>query len=151
MKPFSSALGAFIIVLFAFTASAQEISDKSPLGFSIESVSISKEALSSVFELKTGGRVDLTLGENGSFSGILMHNSSKKGNLNTVMIRSLADDNSVMQITRQEQEVNHFRYVGRVLNKNKEEGYKITCDDEGHYFLTRFDASKLIEDCNNTH
>jgi hypothetical protein len=151
MKPISSAFAAIIIVLFAFTASAQEISEKSPLGFSIESVSISKEELSSVFELKTGNRIDFNLGENRIFSGIVMHHTSKKGNLNSVMIRSADDENSVMQITRQELEANQFKYVGRILNKTKEEGYKITCDDDGTYSLTRFDASKLIEDCNNTH
>lgn len=151
MKPFSSALAAITIILFALSASAQELSDKSPLGFSTTSVSISAEEISSVFQMKSGSKVDFQLGENNSFSGIVMHNSPKKGNLHTVMIRSLEDDHSVMQISRQERENNQYKYVGRILNKNKEEGYKITCDEQGAYYLTRFDASKLIEDCNNTH
>ena len=148
MKPIVRPAALMIALFCSFLFAAAQNNTKPQLfGNFPKSIPVSVDKLEKPFQVAEGQYVSITLSSGFIFSGKVISNVRKYKNLHTVMISSPSFDNSIFQISRQTNKDNSFSYVGRILNDRKADGYKLAQENDGKYYLTKFDASDILPFC----
>jgi hypothetical protein len=111
-----------------------------------QTISLDKNILANAIASTEGSTVTLQLSNDFTFTGTVFSNQVKYNNLQTMMIRSSENSNSIFQISKITNEDNTISYVGRLLNKDAADGYQLKNNNE-NYSLQKFEALKLLEPC----
>ncbi len=145
LAPYACAL---LCTLFATTAFSQGSAVK-PKQFDNypKVINCSPAELGRAFTFSKGQSASLSFSDNFSFSGSVTDNTVKYSNLQTVVLRSPAFNNSVFAISKRIEADNSITYVGRIINKNYFDGYELKRDLSGNYQLIKIETDKVIQDC----
>ena len=110
------------------------------------SIKIPESALSNAITRARGQQAQIVLGEL-NFSGEVVSNSQVFENLQTIIIKSPAYNNAVLQISKQTMQDKTVNYVGRIFSEGSADGYHIKRGSDGAYSLQKFDAAVIKQDC----
>jgi hypothetical protein len=116
-----------------------------------EKTQVAIATLATSMELKEGSEMSIKLAEGLEFKGKVISNIQKYHNLRSVLIQSENMENTVFQISAQLNDDKTISYVGKILSQGSAEGLKLSTDDKGNYFLTKFETSNILQDCSYTH
>lgn len=151
MKKLKNATLSLLFVMSCTAAMSQNAAKKELFGAFSQVISCDVQLLAKTFNFKEGQPVNLQLASNFNFSGKVISNVQKYPNLQSVVIRSDNFEDALFMISKQIMEDHSIAYVGRILCKDKADGYKIARDEKGNYQLVKFDASQLVQDCTYNH
>ncbi len=111
-----------------------------------ETISLSKTIITDAFSYNTGTAVSISLSSNFKFAGTVISNQQKYDNLQTIMIRSSENNESVFQISKITNKDKSISYAGLIINNNAADGYIIK-NNNGIYSLQKFESGKILEPC----
>ncbi len=111
-----------------------------------ETISLSKTIITDAFTYNTGTAVSLSLSSNFKFAGTVISNQQKYDNLQTIMIRSSDNNESIFQISKITNKDKSISYAGLIINNNAADGYIIK-NNNGIYSLQKFESGKILEPC----
>lgn len=151
MKTFRTVTLLLLMGLAVNPAISQSISKNNFFKSLPEKTQVSSTILASTMELQEGSELNIKLAEGIEFKGRVISNIQKYHNLRNVLIQSENPENTVFQISRQLNADKSISYVGKMLSPGSAEGLKISTDDKGNYFLTKFETSNILQDCSYTH
>ncbi len=110
-------------------------------------LSISETTLQKIFDLEGNQDAVIDFGSNLVFPCKVIKNEAKYSNLQTVIIRSHAFNNSMMQVSKVINEDRSITYTGRIINEKAADGYEIKQTGRGAYQLRKFETDKILEGC----
>ncbi|MBC7866076.1 MAG: hypothetical protein H7X88_00965 [Gloeobacteraceae cyanobacterium ES-bin-316] len=140
----------FVLCLTTAAVTAQQKNtDRSPsfANFSA-TIQLSENTLSNALSLSKGQEALLNLGNDFIFPGTVLSNENVFHNLQTIIIRSSAYNNAVLQISRQLNEDKSISYAGRIFGNGSADGYELKKSSDGNYILQKFETGKILQDCN---
>jgi hypothetical protein len=144
MKLFNKSM---LIVLFSVLTSSTFAQTKQKLFAQYpEIISLSNATITDALSYNTGAAVSLSLSSNFIFAGTVISNQQKYDNLQTIMIRSSENNQSVLQISKITNKDNSISFAGILINKDAADGYVIK-NNNGIYSLQKFEADKILEPC----
>ncbi len=111
-----------------------------------ETISLSKTIITDAFSYNTGTAVSISLSSNFKFAGTVISNQQKYDNLQTIMIRSSENNESIFQISKITNKDKSISYAGLIINNNAADGYIIK-NNNGIYSLQKFESGKILEPC----
>jgi hypothetical protein len=111
------------------------------------SIDLSESVLSNAINISKGQQADLQFGNNFNFSGTVISNEQVYSNLQTMMIRSAAYNNALLQISRLVNKDNSISYAGRIFSPGSADGYEIKRTADGNYHLQKFETARILEVC----
>jgi hypothetical protein len=111
-----------------------------------EKISLSKTIITDAFSYNTGTAVSISLSSNFKFAGTVVSNQQKYDNLQTIMIRSSENYESIFQISKITNKDKSVSYSGLIINNNAADGYIIK-NNNGIYSLQKFESDKILEPC----
>ncbi len=138
-----------LLTLLSLTAMSQNSNGQRPKLFSSfpEKFDCAVSDFNAVFATPDKQEVNLALSANFLFSGTVISNTVKYGNMQTVVIKSAFFENAVFVITKITAADNKVFYKGRIVNANYLDGYELKKDDLNNYQLVKFEIRKLLQDC----
>ncbi len=110
-------------------------------------INCSAAELSKAFATTAGQNINLSFSDNFSFSGNVLDNTVKYSNLQSVVLKLGAFNNSVFSLSKRTEADNSITYVGRIINKNYFDGYELKKDASGNYQLIKIETDRVIQDC----
>lgn len=110
-----------------------------------QTISVDKNTFTGVLQTAVGNSVSLPFTNDFIFSGKVIGNFTKYNNLQTIIIQSAENKESILQISKIEQE-NTVLFTGRILNNNAADGYELK-NNNGNYFLQKFETLQLLDPC----
>jgi hypothetical protein len=116
--------------------------DKSP-----NSIQLSTKNLENLLALTLGTKSIITLDKNFSQEGIVIANQMKYENLQSVLIKFGALDNTLLQLSKIRLADNSFKYVGRIINNNATDGYELKKENENNYAFKKIEMKNVLQDC----
>ena len=139
-----------LLTLFAVTVSAQI---KQPAKASLFAtlpniITVNEGKLNRFFTAAKGENITVALAENLILSGAVTCNLAKYSNLQTVVMKLDAFNNSLLSLSKQTDEANNITYVGRIINPLYADGYELKRNTEGEYELIKIDLTKIYVTCN---
>lgn len=147
MKILSKFLVAVLFFLSCTTTFAQNTDTRPKLYSTLPSViDIDKLSLDNMLQNNVGAKISMPLSTIFNFKGTVFSNTLKYNNMQTVLLRSDDDKESIFQITKVNTGDNTYTYTGRILNPNVADGYEIKSKN-GDYYLQKFETSKIMEPC----
>lgn len=111
------------------------------------SISVSESLLESFFTLNKNQETTLALGDKFSFPGKVLSNEAKYSNLQTVIVKSSAFNNAILQVSRIINEDKSITYTGRILNTKAFDGFEIKKTATGLYEFQKFETDQVTNDC----
>ncbi len=111
-------------------------------------IQFSESLLSGAIQTAKGQQALLNFGSGFQFAGTIISNEQVFSNLKTVIVRSTAYNNALLQISQQVNEDKSISYVGRIFSPGSADGYELKKSPEGNYRLQKFETAKIFQDCN---
>ncbi len=111
-----------------------------------ETISLSKTIITDAFSYNTGTAVSISLSSNFKFAGTVISNQQKYENLQTIMIRSTENNESIFEISKITNKDKSISYAGLIINNDAADGYIIK-NNNGIYSLQKFESGKILEPC----
>lgn len=111
------------------------------------SIDLSESVLSAAINISKGEQANIQFANNFNFSGTVISNEQVYSNLQTIMIRSAAYNNALLQISKQINKDNSITYVGRIFSPGSADGFEIKRNAQGNYHLQKFETSHILQDC----
>ena len=147
LAPYACAL---MCTLFATTGFSQGTAAK-PKQFESypRVINCSEAEISRAFATPAGQSINLSFSDNFSFSGNVTGNTVKYSNLQSVVLRSAAFNNSIFSISKRTEANNSITYVGRIINRDYFDGYELKRNVSGNYQLIKIETDKVIQDCSH--
>lgn len=150
MKRLRTTTCLVLLTLFAVTAQSQIKKAGKPFLFTNfpAIINCSESQLNSLFEVSKGQDISITLAGNFTLSGPVTSNLVKYSNLQTVVIKLAAFNNSLFSLSKQTDPSNNITYAGRILNPLYADGFELKQDAAGDYQLVKIDLGKIVVICN---
>lgn len=145
------AVALLLIGLSASKAFSQSDSKINHFNSLSEKIPVATASLSDALDLKEGEETTFSLSGTLAFKGRVISNVKKYDNLQSVLMESVSSDKTVFQISRQLNKDKTVTYVGRMMNPASGDGLKLTADEAGNYYFTKFETSTILQDCSYTH
>ena len=147
LAPYACAL---LCIMFANTALSQGHAAK-PKQFDSypRVINCSEAEISRAFATTEGQSINLSFSDNFSFSGNVTGNTVKYSNLQSVVLKSAAFNNSIFSISKRTGADNSITYVGRIINTNYFDGYELKKNVSGNYQLIKIETDRVIQDCSH--
>ena len=138
-----------LLTMSSITAISQNSNGQKPKLFSNfpEKMDCIISEFNTAFAATDNQQVNLSLTTNFSFTGTVISNSIKYGNMQTVVIKLPLYDNAVLVLTKITTVNNKTEYKGRIVNTKYFDGYTLKKDDNNNYQLIKFETGRLLEDC----
>lgn len=149
MKRIYKALVLFTLLINFNNARAQvHTKDLRPKLFALlaDKVNFPKNQLDKVFTTTEGALIQLTLSDNVVFKGTVMASIKRYSNLHSTLIKLDNFDGTVFGISKRVNDDNSISYIGRIVNQKYEDGYELTADASGNYFIKKIKLEDLIQD-----
>lgn len=149
MKLLSKLTLAFSVCLLSISGFSQTGKAPKPTIFSDypDKIKCPSSELSFAFSATEGEHIVLFFSDNFRFSGTVISNVVKYSNLQSMVIRSDASENTIFHLTKQINEDNTITYIGRIINSNASDGYEIKKDITGNYKFEKSMSEKILQDC----
>lgn len=112
-----------------------------------ESVSLDRSLMNNAFTNKKDAAVSLQFSNDFVFKGTVVSNEQRYNNMQTLIVRSSENGNSLLQLTKITNDDKTISYAGRILNNSAADGYEIK-NREGNYFLQKIQTQRILEPCN---
>ena len=130
-------------------ATAQQTSEVKPKLFASfpSTLSITEACLQNIFSFAADQEAVIDFGNNLSLPCKVIRNEVKYSNLQTVIIRSTAYDNVMLQVSRITNRDLSIIYTGRIINPRAADGFEIKQNSNGSYQLQKFETDKILEGC----
>jgi len=146
MKPLRPVIAIIVLMLCASASFAQKHT-KQPLFTDYPANILCKATVvEPVLQAKEGQHIALNLTESFKFSGTVVSNVLKYGNMQTIVVRSDAFEGALMLISKHKSGKNTV-ITGRILSPLSSDGYQIKQNAEGAYVFEKIDAAHLLETC----
>ena len=81
-------------------------------------------------------------------SGPVVSRVAKYSNLETVVIKLAAYNNSLFSLSKQTDAANNITYVGKIINPLYADGFELKSNADGSYELVKIDIEKILVTCN---
>ena len=138
-----------MLCIFISIATFAQSHGEKPALFSAYPVSlnISESIFQEIFGLSANQETVLHFTSNFSFPCKVLRNEVKYSNMQTVIIRSSAFDNAMMQVTKITNRDQSVTYKGRIINERSADGFEIMKTEAGIYQLKKFETDHILEPC----
>ena len=140
-----------MLLLFCFiTATSFSQTGKSSLFAAYpNSISCSENELSTLFSKVQGEPVSIQFGAGLQFTGTVVSNRIKYSDLQSIIIRSAALHNTILQVSKRTLPGNGgIVYIGRIINESYTDGFELRRDADGSYQLTKIETARVMPVCN---
>ena len=150
MKHLTTTMCMVLLTLFAATSYSQKRSAGKPSLFANfpTSINCTEAQLNSLFMAAKGQTVNVSLANNFTLSGPVTNNQAKYSNLQTIVIKLPAFNNTLFSLSKQTDENNNKTFVGRILNPSYGDGFELQRNADGNYSLIKIDLEKIVVTCN---
>ncbi|HSN59903.1 MAG TPA: hypothetical protein VLR49_03140 [Ferruginibacter sp.] len=140
----------FLLALTTATLDAQQNQAANAAVFNnfSQTIDLSETTLSNAMQMSKGQQATFNFGNDFDFPGVVLSNEMVFENLQTIIIRSSAYNNALLQISKQINEDKTISYVGRIFGKGSADGYEIKRTNNGGYQLEKFETANILQDCN---
>lgn len=148
MKTFTTTLCLVLLTLFAVTSNAQSKRSGKPQLFASlpTTIELSETQLHDLFVLAQGQNAELAVTASAKLSGIVTSNLVKYDNLQTLVIKLPAFNNTLFSVSRQAE--NHsIKFVGRIFNPLFDDGFELRKTENGLYQLVKIGTANTLTDC----
>ncbi len=136
-----------LLSVIAFSSNSQTPSAKQPIFAAYpNTLKVDNLTLSNSFTYDKGASVILNLAEGFQFSGSVISNLKNSEDLQIVTIRSLDNQNTLLEISKITNKDNSIDYKGRILNNNAADGFELK-NINGNYSLEKFELDKILQQC----
>jgi hypothetical protein len=138
-----------LVALQAATGFSQNPNGSKPKQFSSypDVINCTEAELSRVFNGTAGQDISLNFSNDLMFSGKITSNLVKYSNLQSVVVKSPAFNNSILNISKRTNQDNSITYVGRIINVDYFDGYELKKNVAGNYQLIKIETDKVIQPC----
>ncbi len=148
MKTFTTTLCLVLLTLMAVTSNAQSKRSGPPLLFANlpATIDFTETQLAELFRLSEGKTFNFPVAENVVLNGAVASNLIKYSNLQTLVIKLPAYQNSLFSLSKQSEQ-NKISYVGRIFNPAFADGYELKSAGNGTYYLVKISTINTLTDC----
>ncbi len=112
-----------------------------------QSISLSESTLSNAMLFTKGQQATIQLGDNFIFPGEVISNDQVYYNLQTIIVRSPAFNNALLQISRQTNDDRSVNYVAHIFGNKSTDGFELKKSTDGMYVLQKFETDLILQDC----
>jgi hypothetical protein len=149
MKTFTKAILPLLFFVVTNNAFSQKSDELKKAVFSAypEKMEVAPAVFENALTTKSGENINIKFNEQFQFSGTVLCNQEKYWNLQTMIIRSTAFENSLFQLSRLINDDKSISYVGRIINPNTTDGFTIRKDGATNYHLQKIEMNKILQDC----
>lgn len=149
MKRHTCLICLVLVIFSAASGHAQNNSIKRPILFADfpTAIDISTEQLNQLFSSKEGDHVSVLLANNFRLAGPVTSKLIKYINLQTMVIKLPAFNNTLFSLSRQTGPDNNDLYVGRILNPLYADGFELAASRDGNYQFIKIDIEKILVNC----
>ncbi len=150
MKSVRKTTLTLVVCLFAYcTAFSQQTGSTKPALFASfpSNIAISEQSLNSILAFPQDYETTLQFGNGFNFPCKVLRNDANNGNVKTVIIRSSAFDNALLQLSLFRDELGVFTYTGRIMNVRAADGYVLQKTSSGTFELKKFETDAVLETC----
>ena len=149
MKNLTITIVTALILVCAATTYAQSGNGVKPILFAnLPSTATCPAAtLRNMFRSASGDNINLSLENNFSLSGSIISNTVKYSNLQTMIIKLPAFNNSLFSLSKQTDINNNITYVGRIINPLYGDGFQLISTNDGNYQFIKIDLEKILVRC----
>jgi len=113
-----------------------------------ESISLSESTLSNAMLFAKGQQASIQFANDFIFPGEVISNEQVYHNLQTIIVRSAAFNNALLQISRQTNEDKSVSYVAHIFGNQSKDGFQLKRSANGNYTLQKFETAVILQDCN---
>lgn len=146
MKPIRSTLLGLLLTLCCMHASAQATNRPKLFDRFPNHVPLSIQTFNQAFDAREGQEVIVSFSPEFQFSGTVLSNEMKYGNLQTVLIKSPEFQQAIFSISMITGETNTITYTGRIIHPGAEDGYMLK-NEAGQYSLSKISTDSVLQDC----
>ncbi len=140
----------FLLCLTTAAVTAQSTNPPRTAAFSnqAQSIFLSESTLSNAMLFTKGQQATIQLGDSFTFPGEVISNDQVYYNLQTIIVRSAAFNNALLQISRQTNEDKSVDYVAQIFGNKTTDGFQLKKSSDGTYVLQKFETDVILQDCN---
>ena len=110
-------------------------------------IAISKSTLESTLQMGAGQFVAIRIDNKNTFYGKVVANDKKYNNLQSMIIKSRGNDNTLIQLSASIDEEKNITYTGRIINVDATDMYQIKKDNYNNYYFEKTELNKVYQDC----
>ncbi len=108
---------------------------------------LSTKNLENLMALTPGNTSIITLDNNFSQKGTVLSNTMKYENLQSVLIKFEALDNTLLQVSKITLADHSYKYVGRIMNNNAADAYELISEKSEKYAFKKVEMKNVLQDC----
>ncbi len=144
-----SKIALFALFCLANTASfAQAKTEKKEIFASYaNNIVLSEKTLMNTFSAKAGEAVVINFSADFVYSGTVVSNLTKYDNLQSLIIKSPAFENALLQLSKTVNADKSISFSGRIISPNAADGYEIKKDNNEQYHFQKIQTGKILQDC----
>ncbi len=148
---FSKLLLGMTLTLISASAIAQKTDMRQKLYAALpQTISIGSNVLNDAFS-NSGNKkntiITFPFSSEFIFKGTVISNEQRYDNMQIIIVRSIENNNAVLQITKTIAADKTIIFAGRILSNTAADGYEIKYRDN-HYFLQKTETQKIMQPCN---
>ena len=143
-----STILSLLLCLTTAAAFSQKSTSGKPQVFAAypNSIAVAENILQNMFTAIPGETISLSFSEEFAYTGTVLSNDIKYNNLQSVIIKSAAYQNSLLQLSKITNTDNSFSYVGRIINPEAADGFELKKENNS-YRLQKIETEKVLQDC----
>lgn len=112
-----------------------------------QTIQLSEATLSAAMQMSKGQELTVAFSQEFNFPGKMLSNENVFENLQTVIIKSSAYNNALLQLSKQVNTDNSISFVGRIFNPGGADGYELKRAIDGSYYFQKFQTASILQDC----
>ena len=150
MKRLTTTLCMALLALSAVTGYSQSMQAGKPFLFAKfpATIDCTEAQLASLFSAVKGQNISVSLANNLMLSGPVTSKLVKYGNLQTIVVKLPAFNNTLFSLSKQTDKADKNTYVGRIINPLYADGFELRRNEAGNYQLVKIDLEKILVNCN---
>ena len=140
----------FVLCLTTAAVTAQSTNLPRTAAFSkqAESMLLAESTLSNAMLFTKGQQASIQLGDDFIFPGEVVSNDQVYHNLQTIILRSPAFNNALLQISKQTNEDKSVSYAAHIFGNKSTDGFELKKSADGKYVFQKFETDIILQDCN---
>lgn len=139
----------YLLCLTTATATAQQSSPPTTPAFANQpsSIELPVSILSNAMLFAKGQQVSISLSKSFMFQGDVISNDQVYHNLQTIIVRSPAFNNALLQISKQTNNDRTVTYAAQIFGNKSSDGFHLKHFSNGNYSLEKFETIAVLQDC----